>query len=257
MTTDLPLARRDLIAARLAAGQNLATAGLAAEFAVSEDAIRRDLRALAAEGRCRRVYGGALPLTEATRPMHARVREDSARKSALARAAAAMVQPGELVFLDSSSPNLALVEFLPEEHELTIATNSIDIAAAVLRRPELKLIMIGGSVDATVGGATDATAVASIMRMHIDRCFLGVCSLSARAGVCAFNLADATFKQALAEASRSTVVLATPDKFHAHAPYRVADCRAIHCLVVNHDTPDADLESLSQPGCQIIKAAPF
>ncbi|HEX8786620.1 MAG TPA: DeoR family transcriptional regulator, partial [Telluria sp.] len=54
---DLPIARRDLIAQRLAAGQPAIAATLALEFGVSEDAIRRDLRALAAEGRCRRVYG--------------------------------------------------------------------------------------------------------------------------------------------------------------------------------------------------------
>ena len=67
MTDELPLARRDLIAARLAEGQSVASVQLAAEFGVSEDAIRRDLRALAADGLCRRVYGGALPL--ATRPL--------------------------------------------------------------------------------------------------------------------------------------------------------------------------------------------
>src|SRR5690349_184638 len=62
MSDELPLARRDEIAGRLSAGQPVVAAALATEFGVSEDAIRRDLRALAAEGRCRRVYGGALPV---------------------------------------------------------------------------------------------------------------------------------------------------------------------------------------------------
>ena len=68
MTSELPLARRDLIADRLANGLAVVATELAGEFAVSEDAIRRDLRALAAEGRCRRVYGGALPLPLLKRP---------------------------------------------------------------------------------------------------------------------------------------------------------------------------------------------
>jgi len=59
---ELPIARRDIILSRLDEGQPVTAAALALEFDVSEDAIRRDLRALAAEGRCRRVYGGALPL---------------------------------------------------------------------------------------------------------------------------------------------------------------------------------------------------
>jgi DeoR/GlpR family transcriptional regulator of sugar metabolism len=73
MELESPLARRDVILGRLAQGQSVVAAALALEFDVSEDAIRRDLRALAAEGRCRRVYGGALPLSKA--PMATRIEE--------------------------------------------------------------------------------------------------------------------------------------------------------------------------------------
>ena len=147
MTLESPLARRDVILGRLAQGQSVVAAALALEFEVSEDAIRRDLRALAAEGRCRRVYGGALPLSKATAPMAARMEEARDRKQALARKAASLVKPGQFVFLDSGSTNLALVSCLPEDFELTIATNSIDIAAAALRRSDLRLIMVGGDVN--------------------------------------------------------------------------------------------------------------
>ena len=72
--------RRDIIAARLAHGQSVTAGSLAEEFSVSPDAIRRDLRALAAEGRCRRVYGGALPISPASLPITVRVgRRASAR----------------------------------------------------------------------------------------------------------------------------------------------------------------------------------
>ena len=85
MTLESPLARRDVILGRLAHGQSVVAAALAVEFEVSEDAIRRDLRALAAEGRCRRVYGGALPLSKAMTPMTERMEEARDRKQALAR----------------------------------------------------------------------------------------------------------------------------------------------------------------------------
>src|SRR3954447_3796984 len=171
--SDLPLARRDLIAGRLFAGQAVIAAALAAEFGVSEDAIRRDLRALASEGRCRRGYGGALPLAGGMTPMAARIGQDRERKLALARTAAGTIQRGELLFLDSGSTNLALAGYLPDDFDLTVATNAIDIGAALLHRQDLHLIMIGGSVDAAVGGCVDADAFAQAARMNIDRCFLG------------------------------------------------------------------------------------
>jgi len=256
MSNDLPLARRDLIADRLAQGHAVVAAALAVEFDVSEDAIRRDLRALAAEGHCRRVYGGALPLSRASMPMAARTGERREQKDALARAAATMVQPGEFLFLDNGSTNLALIGFLPEDAELTVATNSIDIAAAALRRQDLPLIMIGGAVNISVGGCVDAAAVLSISQLNIDRCFLGACAVSATTGVSAFDGSDATFKRSLLAASRQCVVMATTDKLDTRAPHRVAALKEIAQLVVEDDAPAALLESLRHAGASILQAAP-
>jgi len=108
MHDSLPLARRNRIAERLAQGQTVVASSLAAEFGTSEDVIRRDLRALASEGLCRRVYGGALPMSSRVRPMSERVPEGLLRKRALARRAAKLILPGEYVFLDSGSANLEL-----------------------------------------------------------------------------------------------------------------------------------------------------
>lgn len=254
LTLEPPLARRDVILKRLAHGQSVVASELALEFDVSEDAIRRDLRALAAEGRCRRVYGGALPLSKATAPMAARMEEARDRKQALARKAALLVEPRQFLFLDSGSTNLALVSCLPEDAELTIATNSIDIAAAALGRPDLRLIMVGGAVNPSVGGCVDAQATISLMRMNIDVGVLGACAVSSATAVSAYELSDAAFKRTLVAASRKRLLLVTSDKFAAHAPHRVAELKDIHAFVVEHDAPQGALDELASAGCMVTRA---
>jgi DeoR/GlpR family transcriptional regulator of sugar metabolism len=255
MNDDLPLARRDEIAYRLAQGQSVVAVALAAEFNVSEDAIRRDLRALAAEGRCRRVYGGALPITPAHTPMTGRMDAALDRKSALARAALPLIEPGDLLFLDTGSTNLALVELLPDDADLTVATNSVDIAAAVLRRAEVDLIMIGGAVDATVGGCIDASAVQHVARMNIDRCFIGSCAISPESGISAYALADATFKRAVLAAAEHSVVLALAEKFDARAAHKVATTGELDCVVVEYDLPRDVRAALLKAGASVVVAA--
>lgn len=250
----LPLARRDQIAQRLAAGENVVAVRLAAEFGVSEDAIRRDLRALAATGLCRRVYGGALPPLPGATPMAVRIDAARERKAALARAALATIEPGEFLFLDSSSTNLALAQCLPPAYALTVATNSVDIAAALLRRPDVRLVMVGGAVDPLVGGCIDATAVLAVGQMNIQRCFLGVCAITVAAGVCTVDAGDAAFKRALRAASRHCVALATNDKLGLHAPHRVAAMRELDQLVVEHDADFPTLKALARQGTQILQA---
>lgn len=254
MSTDIPLARREVIAQRLADGQTVVSATLATEFDVSEDAIRRDLRALAGEGRCKRVYGGALPIAPGASPMAARVDEARERKAALAQAAAATIRPSEFIFLDSSSTNLALVDYLPDDHALKVATNSIDIAAAVLRRGDLQLIMVGGTVDATVGGCIDAGALQAIADMHIDRCFLGACAIGLKSGIAAFHHADALFKRTLLSVSQISMALVTTEKLEAKAPHRVAALKALDTLVLENDVPAKTLAALRGAGLSLLQA---
>jgi DeoR/GlpR family transcriptional regulator of sugar metabolism len=255
-TLESPLARRDVILGRLAQGHSVVAAALALEFEVSEDAIRRDLRALAAEGRCRRVYGGALPLSKAMAPMAARMEEARDRKQALARKAASLVKPGQFVFIDSGSTNLALVSCLPEDFELTIATNSIDIAAAALRRSDLRLIMVGGDVNHNVGGCVDAQATLSLTKMNVDLGVIGACAVSPATGVSAYELSDATFKRTLLAASRKRLVVATDEKLAARAPHRVAELKDIDTFVLEHDADTDALDKLAAAGCEVLAADP-
>ena len=61
---------------------------------ISEDSIRRDLRDLAAEGLCQRVYGGALPASPATAGLTRRATVSVAGKQQVASVAAALIPPG-------------------------------------------------------------------------------------------------------------------------------------------------------------------
>jgi DeoR/GlpR family transcriptional regulator of sugar metabolism len=256
MPSDIPSSRRDTILARLVAGQPVRSGALAEEFGLSEDAIRRDLRSLAAEGLCRRVYGGALPVVAGATPMAERVGEDVQRKQALADAALRFIEPSGFVFVDNGSSNLALVEKLPPYLNLTIATSSITIAAALQQRDDIDLLMVGGKIDPMVGGAIDGTALEAVSRLNIDLCVLGACALSVAGGVSAYDLADATFKRALAARSRRTIVLATNDKLGRHAPHRMFGIDALTQIVVEHDA-DADIvRALTEAGATIVGADP-
>src|ERR1700761_9328561 len=122
--------RRNEIESRLQRGLPVNATTLAKEFLVSEDAIRRDLRALAAEGKCKRVYGCGLPISPEGVPLEHRLLNYPKEKRALALAALSLVSEASTVFLDSGSTNLALAREMPPNRSLTIATNSISIASA-------------------------------------------------------------------------------------------------------------------------------
>jgi DeoR/GlpR family transcriptional regulator of sugar metabolism len=186
--------------------------------------------------------------------MATRIEQGADRKQALARAAVAMIEPGEFLFLDSGSTNLALVDLLPENRDLTLATNSLDIAVAAMKRGDLRLVVIGGAVNLTVGGCVDASAVAAIEQMNIDRCFIGACAISATRGIGVFDHADAIFKRALLKRSRKRVAMATVEKFQEFAPHRIGGASDIDCLFVESDISNDDAAALAGAGFSVVRA---
>src|SRR5580658_82352 len=78
----------------------LVASELSGRLGVSEDTIRRDLRELAEEHKLQRVHGGALPRSPAAAPYATRQKQSGAAKDAIARAAATLIQDGQLVFMD-------------------------------------------------------------------------------------------------------------------------------------------------------------
>src|SRR5450830_1822180 len=143
----LPQERHDFILQRLNGDGKVLAAQLAHDLNVTEDTIRRDLRDLAAAGLCQKVYGGAvrLPLPPAPNDgtLGQRCDHRAAAKSRLAQAAATLIAPGSLVFIDAGSTNLGIAAALPDV-PLTVVTNAPAIAAVLVDRPQLELIVIGG-----------------------------------------------------------------------------------------------------------------
>lgn len=219
--------RQSLIESRLVSEGRVLAAQLAAEFGVSIDTIRRDLRELASEGRCRRVYGGALP--PAPRPGNHQERLSfwPERKQALARAAVSVIKPGMTVFVDAGTTNLAVMGAIESGMPLTVVTNAPAIAAYVLDRPEWRLIQIGGEVDLTIGAAVGAMAIRNLSGLLPDLAILGTCGFDPVAGLTAHTLEESELKQVAASRSKEVMAVLTEDKLQTRAPYgflQTADC---------------------------------
>jgi DeoR/GlpR family transcriptional regulator of sugar metabolism len=228
---------------------------LAAEFGTSEDTIRRDLRALSAAGLCRRVYGGALRLSPAFGTSLVRAKQSVASKAILGARLAQLVEPGQLVFIDAGSTNLAAARSLPSDLNATIVTHDPVIAAAVAAREGLELIVIGGRVDPAVGAALGVEAARTIGLMRPDLLLLGACALDAEFGVAAFHAEDATMKRLLIERAGSVAAAIVSEKLGTWAPFSIGAASVIRDLVVEQDASSPILDDLVSLGIHIHRCA--
>jgi DeoR/GlpR family transcriptional regulator of sugar metabolism len=188
---------------------------------VSEDTIRRDLRELAGDGLLQRVHGGALPASPAMADFAARQHISTDDKSAIGRAAAQLIQPGQVVFIDGGTTSAQLVRHLAPDLRATVITHSPSVAVDLSTHPTIEVIMLGGRLfKHSVVGVGSAT-VEAIRQVRADLYFMGVCSVHPEAGLSTGDFEEAGVKRALSAAAAETIVLASPEKLATASPYQV------------------------------------
>lgn len=243
--------RQSLIRGKLETAGRVLAGELAQEFAVSEDTIRRDLRELAAEGVCERVYGGAL-LRAPARPFAERVGEKQPLKARFGAEIARRLPEGGFVFIDAGSTNLAVAEAIGRGRTMTVMTNAPAIAATLVHSSDVELILAGGAVNRKLGGTLDARAVASLEGIYPDMFVLGTCGIVAGEGMFASQAEEQFFKSRVAERSRRVITAADAEKFTCSAPYRIAPFSPDITLLVEDGSP-GELTKIAAAGTEIVR----
>lgn len=243
--------RHDAIRQQLAQTGKVLAVDLAQQFGVSEDTIRRDLRELARQGVCRRVYGGALLPATDQGTLATRSTAFAAQKSQLAEVAATLVQDGQIVFIDAGSTNLAIAHALPRTLALTVVTNAPAIATALSDHPSATIIMLGGLYEKSKGACLGPQTVHEVQQIYADLFILGTCAVDASIGVTALDPAEAEVKRAMLAQSNTLLIAASPEKLGTIAPFKIADVAAIDHLIVDADTPSLHLAQFEAADVQV------
>ncbi|MET9721780.1 DeoR/GlpR family DNA-binding transcription regulator [Streptomyces zaomyceticus] len=246
--------RREHLLDLLAREGKIVAKDVAAELGISEDSVRRDLRDLASEGLCQRVYGGALPVSPAVANYRARqsVAPDGKRK--VAAVAAGLVRPGGALILDGGTTALAVVHALPRDLPCTVITHSPTIAAALIDHASAEIYLLGGRIFKHSAVACGAAAVEAAQNVSADLCFLGVTGVHPDAGLTTGDAEEAAMKRALAARAADTYVLASSEKIGTASRFRVLPWEEISGLITDADPQDPVIEELAGRGVEVLRA---
>ncbi|NGO47653.1 DeoR/GlpR family DNA-binding transcription regulator [Streptomyces ureilyticus] len=192
-------------------------------FGVTASTIRRDLAKLTTDGRLARTYGGAMALSahpEAS--LRQRTGEAFEAKRAIARWAAAQIQPGETLLLDAGSTVGALAHELRTAKNVTVATTGLTALQELADVQNVHVECLGGTLRPLSQGFVGPLTEAALERLTFDRVFLGTDGVSPEHGICEADLRQTRLKELMARRADHVYVLAHAAKvgrrpFHAWA----------------------------------------
>jgi DeoR family transcriptional regulator of aga operon len=247
--------RQSLILDLLLRQGRLTVAEIVERFKVSEATARRDLEALAEQGKIQRVHGGALPLRQAPPepPLLQRESERFFEKHRIAQAAAALVQDGETVFIASGSTTLQVARQL-RGRPLTVITNSLPVMNTLAGVPNVSLIGIGGELRQSELSFVGHIAEQAIAELRADKVILGVHALSIEHGLTSDYLPEVLTDRAILKIGREVILVADHTKFNTVSTAFIAPITAVHCLVTDSAAPAEQVAALRELGLRVILA---
>jgi len=226
---------------------------LAREFKTSQVTIRKDLESLHAHGLIHRTHGGALPAREgALEDPTLREKEKLHHKEKLriAATAAAMVQEGQVVILDSGTTTTEIARALRKFRSLTIVTNAVNIAAE-LSGTAVEVILTGGTLRKNSFSLVGPIAEETLHRLNADLLFLGVDGFDVHYGLSTPNLLEAKVNRVMVEIAKRKVAVCDASKFGRRSLSLIAPTSALDEVITDRGTPKADVRSLKKVGIAV------
>lgn len=211
---------------------------IAQALQVTEETVRRNVKALASDGLVEKTHGGVkLIRLEEEVDFHQRYKENPEEKRRIAHHVANMISDGTSLFLDIGSTTAHIADALRDHKRLLVVTNSVYVAYRLSTRNENRVFMAGGELRSHDGGAFGNDAMAFAGNFSTDFAILSAAGITAANGFMLFDLEEAQFSRLIMGQASKRIIAADSSKFGREAPITVGDPSQVDVLVCDREPP--------------------
>ena len=174
------------------------------------------------------------------------------RRRQIAAKAGKLVEPGDVVLVDSGPIAAYLAAELKSKKDITIITNSVIVFDIINPTPGITLISTGGTLRYSSQVMVSPTAEGALKELRADKLFLMVSGITLDFGLSHHTISEITMKQAMIRSARDVILLADHTSFGEEAGIQVAPLTVVHRLITDDALPPSIRLNISKLGVQII-----
>ncbi len=227
---------------------------LSSLFEVSEVCIRNDLTELEGKGMLSRVHGGAISAYEPYYNMSLAQRSatNKEEKDEIAVKIADMIHDNQSIMMNAGTTPLAVMRKLINKKNITIITNSIVLALEGAKYKGLKIVLLGGNVDAEYQYVYGNLTLAQLDDYYADKFIMSADGIDALSGISTYYDQEAEICRKMIEHSKSTIAALDYTKIGRTALKKFADIEDIDCLVTNGNAVENYIVELKSSGLNVV-----
>ncbi len=225
-------------------------------FGVSVITIRRDLEILERQGLLEKTHGGAIGRTLITDfPGYtAKQRDNRSEKAAIGRRAAALIEPGETVFVGAGTTATQVLLALKDAKNLRIVTNNIS-GISQLHDSSIEVIVLGGVYEPREGITVGEFQDEMLANILVGKAIIGVDGLSFKSGLSSPNVQESAIaRKIMAHTEGKIIVVTDHTKVGRRSNFSFATLNDIDILVTDDGIDRALVAEIEKIGVQVIIA---
>lgn len=247
--------RREQIVLELKLRPHVRISEMAKRFDVSSETIRRDMDDLGRSGRIEREHGGASAPAFGHQPgFGERNKARLLEREGIGKAAAALVQPGQTLMIDSGSTTFQMARFLAfAAVRCTILTNSLEIAMVLGASQPIKVILCPGEFLPSEAATIGDESIAFLDRYSVDMSFIGASGFT-EAGFFESVPGFAAVKSAMMRRSLRCNLLIGSEKFGRAGLRRIGQLHEFDTLIIDKAPESALRDVLDRSGVEVLVA---
>lgn len=227
----------------------------------SEATVRRDLVKLEAQGKLRKIRGGA----EAVENSDSSQRQTSLKSSnflvnreqntevkrRIAEQAVALCEDGESVIINGGSSTYMMGEYL-RNRNLNVFTNSLYLAQELMETSNIQITLPGGEIYRRQGIILSAFENDNIQYYHASKMFMGTPGIS-EFGVMESDALLIRSEKKLRKQAEQLIILADSSKLGKRSNYIFESIDNVDTLITDSGATAEQLAPLEKAGVKIIR----
>ena len=226
---------------------------LAKSFSVSEETIRRDVKQLSEMHLVRKVHGGVASIHDKVEsPFQKRMAEQGEEKQQIADLCANLISDGSTLMLDSGTTTSYVARSLSKLKNLTVITNSTDIASVLLPPSGNHVYIPGGEVRQDDGAIFGQSAEEYVQHFNVNWAIISVGGIDNQLNLTDYYPLESEFSRAVIEQAQEVVVVADRSKFGRVGLAKICKMDEIDILITNPPIPKGVASKLHSMNVKLI-----
>lgn len=250
-----PEERRKHIRSLLEENGRVSVDELTLRFQVSKVTIRGDLDSLERDGLVRRTHGGAIFVSSdigyADPPFIDREQAQSAEKLRIGKAAAALIQSGDIVFLDAGTTALNIAKHLRHRVNITIVTIGLRVAMELEEAEGVTVVVPGGVMRRGSMSLLGDYALRTLESIHVNKAFMGAKGLTLSHGLTDVNAFEVATKKFVVQRADQVIGVADHSKWGRVSFATFAQTEQIAAIISDSKAPPDLVEQLRARGVRV------